>query len=68
MHNKQNLYANYCLQVLLEIRRLLVESEAAHPSRGAVASITFSAASPSKIGKDTPRLLKRPSNLKRSVR
>lgn len=49
-------------QVLMEIRRLVVESEAAHPaSNGAAGGITFSGASEG----DTPRLLKRPSAMKR---
>lgn len=45
-------------QVLMEIRRLVVESEAAHPTaRGSGGGITFSGNS----GAANPRLLKRPN-------
>ena len=52
----------------MEIRRLVVESEAAHPaSRGAATVITFSGASLVKGERETPRLLRKPTNFKRYV-
>lgn len=48
-------------QVLMEIRRLVVESEAAHPTaHGSSGGVTFSGGSGSGAGASTPRLLKRP--------
>lgn len=52
-------------QVLMEIRRLILESEAAHPAPRAGGSITFSGNSLVKGENETPRLLRRPSNLKK---
>lgn len=52
----------------MEIRRLVVESEAAHPAagQGGTGGITFSGGS--SMQRDaTPRLLKRPSMLKRAA-
>lgn len=55
----------------MEIRRLVMESEAAHPAAGQGGSggITFSGGSSMQQGSGdaTPRLLKRPSMLKRAA-
>lgn len=49
----------------MEIRRLILESEAAHPAPRGSNGITFSGSSLVKGGNETPRLLRRPSNLKK---
>lgn len=52
-------------QVVMEIRRLVVESEAEQPAKhGSSGGITFSAGSVAAGGKEIPRLLKRPAHLK----
>lgn len=57
-------------QILMEIRRLVMESEAEHPagkgSNGGTGALTFSGPSLVSGGPLSPKLLKRPSHLRRS--
>lgn len=50
----------------MEIRRLVIDSEVAHPVSEGTGGITFSGSSlSSKVGSETPRLLRRPTSLKK---